>query len=185
MPLRSPRGVSRCNRHELSEHASGAVCRPFRSSSHGTVLARVEALIAADESARTGSSISAPPTRSIRAGLSCGMVEIELLYFDGCPSWERAWSDLGRVLAETGISAAVRVRDVLAEGRGPPDGFAGSPSVLVNGVDLEGVEGVSVIACRRYAENEGRGWPSTRSLRDRIVAASGETASTVDGSGGR
>jgi len=60
------------------------------------------------------------------------MTRIELLVFDGCPSWRR-----GRV----------------------------------DGVDLEGYDGPGVLACRRYGENDGRGWPSRNLLRDRLRAA--------------
>lgn len=34
----------------------------------------------------------------------------ELLHHDGCPSSERAWTELGRALATAGIDADVRLR---------------------------------------------------------------------------
>jgi hypothetical protein len=98
------------------------------------------------------------------------MIQIDLYYFDGCPSWQQAWRDIGIVLAETGIDATVRLRDVEpldAEGR---SGFAGSPTIHVDGVDLEGYAGPGVLACRRYEENGGRGWPSLDLLRARLGA---------------
>ncbi|MBW6455240.1 MAG: hypothetical protein K0A98_05095 [Trueperaceae bacterium] len=99
------------------------------------------------------------------------MTHIDLYFFDGCPSWQQAWRDLGTVLAETGSEATVRVRDVMSlpdEGR---RGFAGSPTIHVDGVDLEGYDGEGVLACRRYQENEGRGWPSLDLLRARLAEA--------------
>ena len=96
---------------------------------------------------------------------------IELFYFDGCPSWREAWRDLGAVVAETGIDAQVRLRDVTGPDEEARRGFAGSPTIHVDGVDLEGYDGPGVMACRRYAENGGQGWPSLELLRARLTAA--------------
>lgn len=95
---------------------------------------------------------------------------VDLYYFDGCPSWREAWRDLGDVLAETGIDAQVRLRDVTTLGDEPPRGFAGSPTIHVDGVDLEGYDGPGVMACRRYEENGGKGSPSLGLLRARLTA---------------
>lgn len=106
------------------------------------------------------------------------MKMIEVLYFDGCPSWKSAWAVLGTVLAESSIDATVRLRDVTVM---PPEelgGFAGSPTIRVDGVDLFGYEGPSVMACRRYEDNGGQGWPSQEALRARLegVRAGGAPA---------
>jgi len=98
------------------------------------------------------------------------MTHIDLYYFDGCPSWQQAWRDLGTVLSETGLDATVRLRDVMALDDEARRGFAGSPSIHVDGVDLEGYDGEGVMACRRYEENDGRGWPSLDLLRMRLGA---------------
>lgn len=101
------------------------------------------------------------------------MVTIELLYFDDCPSWERAWSELGRALTETGTDATVRLRNIADLAEDQRTGFAGSPTVRIDGVDLERYDGPTVMACRRYLDNEGRGWPSAERLRERLIAAAG------------
>jgi hypothetical protein len=49
--------------------------------------------------------------------------------------------------------------------------FAGSPMIKINGQDLEDYQGSEVIACRRYEENNGKGWPSKDLLRDRVKKA--------------
>ena len=77
------------------------------------------------------------------------MREIEVLYFNGCPSWQNAWAVLGPVLAESGWEASVRLRDVTTMAPEELVGFAGSPTIRVDGVDLFGYVGPMVMACRR------------------------------------
>jgi hypothetical protein len=113
------------------------------------------------------------------------MVHIDVLYFEGCPSWQHAWNDLSTVLADTGVVATVRLVDVMSLDERGRRGFGGSPSIHVDGHDLEGYEGEGVLACRRYDENEGRGWPSMTLLRARLTAApdSGTARATEVGRG--
>ncbi|MEX2501469.1 MAG: hypothetical protein WD336_03755 [Trueperaceae bacterium] len=105
------------------------------------------------------------------------MTTIELLYFDGCPSWEHAWDELGRALAHTGVDAAVHLRNVETLPDAERTGFAGSPTIRIDGVDLEGYDGPAVMACRRYQDNDGRGWPSAALLRERLDGAKGNQPS--------
>ena len=96
------------------------------------------------------------------------MVHVEVLYFDGCPSWHRAWSELGAAIVEAGVDAEVRLRSVEGVANGDLTGFGGSPTILIEGRDLEGFAGPPVWACRRYVGNEGRGWPSREQIRDAV-----------------
>ncbi len=104
------------------------------------------------------------------------MPVIELLYFDGCPSWQRAWNELGEVLAACRVEASVRLRNVEDLPEGQRQGFGGSPTLRIDGRDLDGYQGPPVQACRRYLDNEGRGWPDPRRLRRAIEAAAGDAA---------
>lgn len=94
-----------------------------------------------------------------------------MLYFDGCPSWQHAWAALGTVLAGSRIQASVRLRDVTTMALEELAGFAGSPTVRYGGVDLFGYMGPAVMACRRYEDNGGQGWPSLEALRLRLESA--------------
>jgi len=105
------------------------------------------------------------------------MTNIDLYYFDGCPGWQQTWRDIGTVLAESGLDAAVRLHNVMADDDPGRLGVAGSPTVHVDGVDLEGYGGPCVLACRRYEGNEGRGWPSLELLRARLGEAVPEVRS--------
>jgi hypothetical protein len=99
------------------------------------------------------------------------MVRIDVLYFDGCPSCAHAWSELGLVLASERLDASVRLLNVVDLDDSALHGFAGSPTIRVNGRDLEGYDGPAVMACRRYADNGGRGWPSRRVITRAVRAA--------------
>lgn len=110
------------------------------------------------------------------------MITVELLYFDGCPSWQTAWDELGRVLAETRPGAAVYLRNIEDVPAGQLEGFAGSPTIWINGQDLEGYDGPSVMACRLYQENAGQGWPSLDLLRNARAAAGRQDHAQAKGS---
>ncbi len=96
---------------------------------------------------------------------------IDLLYFEDCPSYRQAWNDILDVLVEEKIDASVRLVAVESLERARELQFAGSPTIRVNGQDLEGYQGEGVIACRVYKENSAKGWPSKDLLRDRVKSA--------------
>ncbi|NBB89989.1 MAG: hypothetical protein GVY23_02150 [Spirochaetes bacterium] len=72
---------------------------------------------------------------------------------------------------EEKIDASVQLIAVEDLDRAQELHFAGSPTIKVNEQDLEGYQGNGVMACRRYEENNGKGWPSTDLLRERIKRA--------------
>jgi len=98
-------------------------------------------------------------------------VAIDLLYFDGCPSYRQTWNDILDVLVGENIDASVRLIAVEDIDRAQELRFAGSPTVKVNGHDLEDYQGNGVMACRVYKENDGKGWPSKTLLRERVRSA--------------
>lgn len=96
-------------------------------------------------------------------------LRVELLYFDGCPSYKTAWNDLREIITEHGLDATLIPIEIDTLEKADAHHFAGSPSIKVNGIDLEGYKGAGVMACRRYQENAGKGWPSKQLLRERLV----------------
>ena len=81
---------------------------------------------------------------------------IEVLYFEGCPYLEPTLALAEEVLSQLGLSANVREVEV----RTPEDAerlrFLGSPSVRVDGKDIEpGVESRSeyALSCRIYGDS--------------------------------
>ena len=62
--------------------------------------------------------------------------DVELLWWEGCPSTERALDELHGVLDELGISReAVRTLEVETDEDARRLGFVGSPTVLIDGDD--------------------------------------------------
>jgi hypothetical protein len=102
----------------------------------------------------------------------CGRC-VELLYFEGCPSYLRLCQDLFEVIGELGVDACVRPVLVASVLEAQNLGFPGSPTVRVNGVDIEGYEGPGVLSCRVYGENGGKNWPSKDLLKRALVAGTG------------
>ena len=62
-------------------------------------------------------------------------VEVELLYFDGCPNYEQYLPHLRQLVSG---AAEVRLRPVETEATALAERFLGSPTVRVNGLDVEG-----------------------------------------------
>ena len=98
-------------------------------------------------------------------------LNIELLYFDGCPSYREAWNQILEVLVAEQLEATVRVVPVQTPEQAAELRFPGSPTIRINGTDLEPVEETGAMACRVYRENDGKGWPSTALLKRRIREA--------------
>lgn len=93
-------------------------------------------------------------------------MEITLLYFDGCPSWQAADERLTVLTAERpDVTVTRRVVDTPEEAE--RTGFLGSPSILVDGVDAFAEPGAQVgLTCRRYPTPDGYdGAPTLEQLR--------------------
>ncbi len=99
-------------------------------------------------------------------------MDIELLYFDGCPGWKVAHERLAEIAAER---PDVRVSQHLvatveeAERRG----FHGSPSILIDGVDAFADADAGVgLSCRVYQTPDGlAGAPTLEQLRAAVMKA--------------
>lgn len=65
------------------------------------------------------------------------MMRVELLYFDGCPSYEALLPRLRALLAEHGGDLEVELRRVEGEEAALRERFLGSPTIRVDGEDIE------------------------------------------------
>jgi hypothetical protein len=94
-------------------------------------------------------------------------VEVQLLYFEGCPSWQVAFERLRRALDATGHNgASIQLTRVESAREITETGFAGSPTLLVDGQDLfPGSVRVAKLTCRLYVTSDGlRGSPTHEAL---------------------
>ncbi len=102
-------------------------------------------------------------------------MKIEVLYFDGCPNHTPALDRVREVLGEEGVSAEVSARNVPDDTAARAAGFLGSPSIRIDGVDVEpaarSVKEFGMM-CRTYVE-EGRrvGLPPRELIRTAIREA--------------
>ncbi len=104
---------------------------------------------------------------------------VEILYFDGCPNYERALRTAERIAAELGLDPEIRLVDVPDLETAEKLRFPGSPTVRVGGRDVEpGSEerGGHTLACRVYRTPGGlAGEPSEVWVRAALLRESGET----------
>lgn len=108
--------------------------------------------------------------RQGRAPGDTDFVRVELLYFDGCPSYLRLLPRLRHLVAEVGgdpqqiLLRAVETVEAADELR-----FLGSPTVRVNGEDVDPAAGSRTdfgLKCRLYRSERGRsGMPPEEWIR--------------------
>ena len=100
---------------------------------------------------------------------------VEVLTFEGCPHAEPALELVKRVIAESGVGATVRRVDVTGPGAAAAHRFLGSPTIRVNGRDIEpgaGERDEYVLSCRVYRTQSGlKGEPDEQWLREALSAA--------------
>lgn len=90
-------------------------------------------------------------------------MRIELLYFDGCPSYEALLPELRDLLARVGIEDEIVLRRVESLEAAERERFLGSPTIRIDGRDVDpGAEQRDDFGmkCRLYATEDGlRGAP--------------------------
>jgi len=107
-------------------------------------------------------------------------MRVELLFWDGCPSHPRALAELRRAMAEMGLDpSAIVVREVQTEAGAARERFVGSPTIRIDGVDVQQPPGEEPfgLTCRVYYRRDGRvsPTPDPADVRDALRAANGVT----------
>ncbi|MDX6650036.1 MAG: hypothetical protein QOI91_741 [Solirubrobacteraceae bacterium] len=88
---------------------------------------------------------------------------VELLWWEGCPSHPQALADLRAAMSEMGLDpAAVDVREVTTDEQAGAEGFPGSPTIRVEGRDVQppGEHDPVALTCRVYRLRDGRVSPT-------------------------
>jgi hypothetical protein len=102
---------------------------------------------------------------------------IEFLWWRECPSWERALADLRAAMEERGLDPTdvelIEIDDEEGAGR---EGFVGSPTIRVNGADVQPAMADQPVGlnCRVYRRRDGRVSPLPDPLDVRTALAAGE-----------
>ena len=98
---------------------------------------------------------------------------VELLYWSGCPSHPQALADLRAAMDELGLDPdSVQVREVASDEQAGAEGFVGSPTIRVDGRDIQPPPPGEPIGltCRIYRRRDGRisPTPDPLDLRDAL-----------------
>ena len=103
------------------------------------------------------------------------MPVVEFLWWRGCPSWEEALAELREEMQSLGLDpTSVRVRHIGTDGEAAGAGFVGSPTIRVDGRDVQdpGAEPTG-LTCRVYRMRDGRvsALPDRADVREALAAA--------------
>lgn len=100
------------------------------------------------------------------------MLKVEILYFTGCPNFRRSCNVVCGVLEKQNVEFELSIRPVKDETLSLNPSFIGSPTVLINGIDVERCynkkilleektsEFVDGLACRLYSCDISKECPS-------------------------
>lgn len=104
-------------------------------------------------------------------------MHIQLLYFDSCPSYQMALQNLREVLQEEGLHVEVEMIRVETDEGAKQQRFLGSPTIRVDGVDIETEARKATdfsLRCRLYSVDGGiSNVPSKEMIRKAICSPQG------------
>jgi hypothetical protein len=98
---------------------------------------------------------------------------MELLYFDGCPTYKTALKTLQQALLEEGIESPIQLIAVSTNEEAQRIQFPGSPTIRVDGRDPFPAPERHLwgLGCRMYSTPEGLlGTPTKEMLREALVS---------------
>jgi hypothetical protein len=102
-------------------------------------------------------------------------MRVELLIWEGCPSHPKALADLREAMRELELDpATVLVRQIRDEADAERERFVGSPTIRIDGSDIEPIEGEPYgLTCRIYHRRDGRisATPDPADVRESLLAA--------------
>lgn len=91
-------------------------------------------------------------------GASSRRPRVDFLWWEGCPSWERALSELREQMQGAGLDPrGVRLVQVETDGDAERLEFVGSPTIRIDGADVQPPgDPQSGLTCRVYHLRDGR-----------------------------
>jgi hypothetical protein len=99
---------------------------------------------------------------------------IELLWWEGCPSWKQTLEDLRAAAGDAGLDPArIVVREIDDWQHAEEERFVGSPTIRVDGEDIKPPQPGELpsLSCRIYRLRDGRPSPTPDpdDLRDALA----------------
>ena len=103
---------------------------------------------------------------------------VEFLWWRECPSWDRALAELREEMQRAGLDPdAVELREVATQGDAEREDFVGSPTIRIDGRDLQppGPDQPLGLTCRVYKTRDGRisPLPDPEDLREALEEVKG------------
>ncbi len=100
------------------------------------------------------------------------ILNLELLYLEGCTSWHQALENLNQALQSQGVALKVSLTRVMGAGHARALRFQGCPAIRLDGEDIFYERSAkNWLACRLYSTGEGlKGWPTVRMILQRLRA---------------
>jgi hypothetical protein len=103
---------------------------------------------------------------------------IELLWWRECPSWNRALVELREEMRVLGLDPdSVEVREIAAEEDAERERFVGSPTIRIDGRDIQPTDEPAGLTCRVYRLRDGRISP----LPDRTEVRAALASAALEG----
>ena len=102
--------------------------------------------------------------------------KIEFLWWEECPSWDRALEMLREAMREQGLDPeSVSLTEIETEGEAERAEFPGSPTIRIDGADFQppGADAPRGLTCRVYRLRDGRAspLPDPQDLREALRKA--------------
>jgi len=102
-------------------------------------------------------------------------VNIQFLYYEQCPSHPAAKERLETVMKEEGIKTEIEMIEIQSLEQVKHSIFPGSPTILINGKDIDppSPNAISALTCRAYRVEGGRisPLPSKNMIRNALISA--------------
>jgi hypothetical protein len=99
-------------------------------------------------------------------------MQIEILYFEGCPNHVAAHQQVLKAVQELGIETTIVKTNVETPSDAETKRFPGSPTVRIDGQDVDPTgagDGSYVMRCRRYLTPDGmQGTPTSEMIKAAI-----------------
>jgi hypothetical protein len=105
------------------------------------------------------------------------LTAVELLWWRGCPSWEQARELIREEMEAAGLDPeTLEVREVGSDADAERERFVGSPTIRIEGRDVQAPGGEPVgLTCRVYRQRDGRisPLPDREQIREALSEAIG------------